>query len=918
MCFEKVNILKIKLVSDLASFRSWTGLMLLTEPDRGNGVSHLQTLIDILYLDNHKVRKRLIYLLYEMVNIAAPSKKAKTFNEALKVSDPSHFRESWKLAEDFVAKEGNDILPRLAKSRCNLLESHTGLVLAALLKTELPDALVEVIVTSSAELSIVATVLLGEILHLVHLLLPRELNATSHCLPALLAHVSSSDPIQANRASEAVDALQKLHDLKKNGPKASSLFLDQIMKSGSDNFNFGGEGYALEGVGGLGGGGGHLHSACNPNWNEVLKAKVAAGVSGSKSDDERVLDNVRHSGVNNTSYSWSEWKWDLITASVKMPSNAFKQLDNSDYRTFIHRVVYFFKPSGGQFCKIELSSSRARYLAKTGCYILDFLLKEPSAEATKLLDEFLSDVYDHFRALASSPSAHDCLMSPTRIATTACQYYFLFMGRLSRSDKGRQALDRHNILPSFLDLLTMRDDKYLKLVISSLDYTCEDWLSRTLLSKALSEGTEACRLYATRFLGVLVRSRTANVSHWGIQLLVSKLFDESEMIASAAVDILDDACDDKMNLEAVVCEFKTKLPAHHLDAHIGLKFTLFYTRFLTSPSGFKLLKELNYIELELRKWSSEYNVAYVAYIEELLNDGFSRHQLNHNGQYGRRSFESHSLRDVFVPPHLYGQLSIAKNGLEILERDSGANSVLRYLVDKSHAAQSNALDAVGDQVTAISLPASEWVRAKSCIWAVAHICLSARGATWVDQRGGVIALVDFAERCDVLSLQATAFYALGLVATTWFGSKALATRGWFSIRHERDERWPVLEDWFSPMPHHPHPSFLGGAASAQGERGGDSLLNDDQDSDDVASIATSVADEVKFDPSYIPMAAGSSPVKDILPSTTAHTGTMNSSSRNSTPQRPMESQDHTVPSTSSSGLAIDSIFQSLLFYNQGS
>ena len=47
-----------------------------------------------------------------------------------------------------------------------------GLILSALLKTELPDALVKVIVTSKSELSILATVLLGEILHLAHVLLP--------------------------------------------------------------------------------------------------------------------------------------------------------------------------------------------------------------------------------------------------------------------------------------------------------------------------------------------------------------------------------------------------------------------------------------------------------------------------------------------------------------------------------------------------------------------------------------------------------------------------------------------------------------------------------------------------------------------------------------------------------------------------
>ena len=78
--------------------------------------------------------------------------------------------------------------------------------------------------------------------------------------------------------------------------------------------------------------------------------------------------------------------------------------------------------------------------------------KKIQVEATKLLDDFLSDVQDKFRSLSSSTSAHDCLMSPTRIATTACQYYFLFMGRLSRSERGREALDKHHILQRLVNL----------------------------------------------------------------------------------------------------------------------------------------------------------------------------------------------------------------------------------------------------------------------------------------------------------------------------------------------------------------------------------------------------------------------------------------------------------------------------------
>ena len=45
------------------------------------------------------------------------------------------------------------------------------------------------------------------------------------------------------------------------------------------------------------------------------------------------------------------------------------------------------------------------------------------------------------------------MLSPTRVASTGCQYYFLFIGRLSKSVRGREALDQRSILGHFTELL---------------------------------------------------------------------------------------------------------------------------------------------------------------------------------------------------------------------------------------------------------------------------------------------------------------------------------------------------------------------------------------------------------------------------------------------------------------------------------
>ena len=58
------------------------------------------------------------------------------------------------------------------------------------------------------------------------------------------------------------------------------------------------------------------------------------------------------------------------------------------------------------------------------------------------------------------------------------------------------------------------------------------------------------RIYATKFLGVLLRAKAHNVAHWGLDLITAQLFDqESRIVPIVALGILDEASDDKLNLE---------------------------------------------------------------------------------------------------------------------------------------------------------------------------------------------------------------------------------------------------------------------------------------------------------------------------------------------------------------------------------
>lgn len=62
-----------------------------------------------------------------------------------------------------------------------------------------------------------------------------------------------------------------------------------------------------------------------------------------------------------------------------------------------------------------------------------------------------------------------------------------------------------------------------------------------------------CRLYATKHLRVLLRANVEFFSNWGIELLVTQLHDRNKTISMEALDILDEACEDKVRDEGPEC-----------------------------------------------------------------------------------------------------------------------------------------------------------------------------------------------------------------------------------------------------------------------------------------------------------------------------------------------------------------------------
>jgi hypothetical protein len=142
-----------------------------------------------------------------------------------------------------------------------------------------------------------------------------------------------------------------MHVLKKRGPVAHSLFLEQILKTSEVSRSSSSAGITP-----------------SSNWSQIF----------AKSVQERASAVVQESKV--LERPGLEWNWEHVGAILKWPGDSF--MDSSTNRHFVRRVAEFLKPSNNGFAKLELRNQTTKTIAKTGCNLIEFLLKDNHVRAT--------------------------------------------------------------------------------------------------------------------------------------------------------------------------------------------------------------------------------------------------------------------------------------------------------------------------------------------------------------------------------------------------------------------------------------------------------------------------------------------------------------------------------------------------------
>ncbi|KAI4461162.1 cytosolic regulator pianissimo [Holotrichia oblita] len=295
--------------------------------------------------------------------------------------------------------------------------------------------------------------------------------------------------------------------------------------------------------------------------------------------------------------------------------------------------------------------------------------------------------------------------------------------------------------------------------------------SHKILSAVLTCPNESSRLYATQFLLVLLRAGLPHFCNWGIKLLATQLQDKSRTIYLSALSTLHEACEIPACLENLV-----KLNPDLL--HLGEKGIFLLIRFLSVPIGFTLLDKNEFLVNEIVRWDKGLNFRYVKMVEGEISDALTLHQRGEDGRYDKRSssIRSTTRKEIFLPPHIYGQLSKHEEGFQMLLDHGSIDKFLQH-IESGHCETEDDI-----------------LNIKSSLWAVGHLGSSSMGSDLLSTRNALALMVHLAENCDVYSVRATAFYSLGLVASTKNGADSLFKLHWVCTRHDRHDRWPIIEE----------------------------------------------------------------------------------------------------------------------------
>jgi len=517
----------------------WPGLFVVSR----NDFSALRSLLLSLQYPIPMARDLILDLLFDVLHITPPSWTS-SFLAGRRLTTYGRVA---NLNADVVESSPARAEGEEEEVSFNLVEHYTTLLLAVLMQCGLTQILSDAIeIIDDASMRRKATLLLAEILKLADRCLPSSASASVQVLPGLLEDATQGGEhvMIASAMIYQIDSvnrtLQRTGTTSKAQPPSSSNLIGTARNQDS----------------------------CDFKSSEASKSKMSVDM-----DELRFRSILLETQVLTTA-NHLKWRWDLINELIEGPLTNPKRVEESIKASkFMKRLIGFYRPFKYKFSEARNTKPNQRYV-RTGCALMKTLLQ--TSEGTTYLAEskLLRQLAECLAQLdrRSGLTAMQPLFSVYKVSETLTGGYFAIVGALTSDPRGLQIIEQWHMVNMFYHIIDLegRED-LIRALLSNVDFTLDSHF-RVMLSKALTSCPKSIRVFSTRLLRKYAtaapvsgngQTRSSGGPEWAIRMLVTQLYDPEVQVSEIAIQVLEEVCNRKAQLEYVV---KCRPALDHLGA----------------------------------------------------------------------------------------------------------------------------------------------------------------------------------------------------------------------------------------------------------------------------------------------------------------------------------------------------------------
>ncbi|KRZ63289.1 Rapamycin-insensitive companion of mTOR [Trichinella nativa] len=506
---------------------------------------------------------------------------------------------------------------------------------------------------------------------------------------------------------------------------------------------------------------------------------------------------------------WQEWDWLLVDHAMSVLPTITEFYEEETFVKLTETVLQFFEPQGPfkDLCEDYRSYSRV------GCKLMNVLSKAPVGSAmNQQLQGFLKNLLIEL----SPENLYLGILCKRSLDTTAAVDYFAFIFQLSSTKEGLEQLCRVGVVdrfycspaqkqfiicisfcaqgwyfgfapgnPSrsgaqkysqkasdplrmpflrqqsrrFMEILKKNPSHYYaKVIVSCLCFDGQDLAdaelsTRRILETVLTDAAKESRIYAIRFLLMLGHLQCNGYEDWGLKLMTDRLNDSSMEVVSVVVEALHSL----MTIGVYKSSFvKLNIDLSKIDDAGVLLNTYRYSFDEAVRASDEHLKACI---VEVNYWTYSFCEQYAAMVEEVITEIQGNFETQPDGTFPTHASSNEERRDAFLPPHLFGQLSLHMTGCCIMVE----LGVIYRLMQTLHQFPADSAD--------------QCLKLKSALLAVGHIASSELGLLLLPVCA-IPCVVQIIEESHLCDLKGFAYYAMMLVSGTGMGSSILSLLSW--------------------------------------------------------------------------------------------------------------------------------------------